>query len=135
MELQEAHVALDNDLRELENAIHGTAPNGRAEVVRCLARVRLTLAEHFRFEEHNGYMTGVLKREPSLDQTVRGLLKEHQQLAHSLDDLISEVRSRDNLEDSLLGKIKDWLKHVRQHESKENQLVQEVYGRDTGAED
>ncbi len=134
-DLQEAHVALDNDLRELENALHATPTDGRAEVVRRLARVRLTLIEHFRFEEHNGYMTGVLKREPNLDQTVRGLLKEHQQFAHSLDDIITEARSRANLEESLLEKIRDWLKRIHHHESRENQLVQDVYARDTAAED
>jgi len=134
-DLQEAHVTLNNDLRELENVIQAVPTDGQAEVVRRLSRVRLTLAAHFCFEEQYGYMSGVLKREPNLDQIVHALLKEHQQLAQSLDDIMTEIRSRANLVDSSLGKIKDWLRHIHQHESRENQLVQDVYARDTPAED
>jgi hypothetical protein len=93
------------------------------------------LTEHFRFEEQNGYMDVVREREPRLERTIQQLAEEHGQLTRSLDALIKEAGKATSLGDALREAILSWIECVRQHEARENDLVQDAFDLDIGVED
>jgi hemerythrin-like domain-containing protein len=133
--LAKAHRALRKALRKLEDALHSPQEIDPAETSRRLERMRKQLTDHFRLEEENGYMTAVLEREPHLERTVEHLRDEHHQLADTLSRLIEEAKKIDQLDDGLREHIRAWLERIRQHEARENRLVQDVFNLDIDAED
>jgi uncharacterized coiled-coil DUF342 family protein len=44
-----------------------------------------------------------------------------------LDALVQEASAAQSVRDDFGEKVRAWVKHVRQHESRENSLIQEVY--------
>jgi hypothetical protein len=133
--LGQAHAALTADLRQLEQAVQPAAGASVEEVRDRLAATRTHIAEHFRFEEENGYMDAVRKREPRLERAIQLLAAEHRQLARSLDALIGAVGSAAGLGNPLREEVREWIDDVRQHEIRENDLVQDAFNQEVGAED
>jgi hypothetical protein len=133
--LGRAHAALLEDLRKLEAAARLASGKGLAELRTSLGMTRTHITEHFRFEEKNGYMATVRKREPRFERTVQQLADEHRWLAQTLDGLIEQAGSARTLDDALREKVRNWVERVRQHESSENDLVQDAFNLDVGAED
>jgi len=133
--LGKAHVALLADLRELEQAVRPSSGEDLAGLRARLGAAHAHITEHFRFEEQNGYMDAVRKREPRLERTIHQLAEEHGQLRQSLEALIGEARGVTSLGDTLREGIQGWIERVRQHEFRENNLVQDAFNLDIGAED
>ena len=131
--LGRAHAALLNDLQKLEEMANdpGVVPH---DVQAELAAVQKHIAEHFRFEEQNGYMNAVRKREPQRERTVEKLREEHRELSRSLNELVGDADPAKGTV-FLQARIRSWIEQVRGHEGRENRLVQEVFNRDTWAED
>jgi hypothetical protein len=100
-----------------------------------LERTQAHITEHFRFEEQNGYMAIVLQREPNLARTVEQLRGEHHQLALKLEGLLERMRTGQPLEGTIRDQVRSWVESVRQHEARENSLVQYAFNVDFGAED
>jgi hypothetical protein len=98
-----------------------------------LDRTRAHLAEHFRFEEENGYLAGVLERAPHLERAIHHLREEHGELLRSLDALGAEARGA-AARDVRAG-VLEWIRQARKHERSENVLVQDAYNIDLTAED
>jgi hypothetical protein len=90
---------------------------------------------HFRFEEQDGYMDTLRKREPRLDRAIAQLAEEHRQLAQSLNELIKEAALASDISVSLRQQIRGWIERVRQHEIRENEFVQDAFNLDIGPED
>jgi hypothetical protein len=133
--LRQAHTSLLEDLRKLEEAAQSsTRPEG-AELTARLVATRAHIAEHFRYEEQNGYMDGVRKREPRLERTIQQLGDEHKELARSLDALIEQSRATTGPDAGQRAKVRIWVEQVRQHERRENEVVQVAFNQDIGAED
>src|SRR5262245_59088299 len=86
-----AHVVLGEELRRLEEAARPGSGEGPAALAARLSATRAQLAEHFRLEEHDGYMDAVREREPRLEKTVRELAEEHRGLMQSLDALLGRA--------------------------------------------
>ena len=86
--LRQAHSTLRSDLGELGAAAR--APSGAAPEVlgAFLRRARAHLAEHFRFEEENGYMSAVLLRDPNQERHVQQSRDEHRRLFAALESLL-----------------------------------------------
>lgn len=133
--LGEAHVALLDDLRDLEYAVRPFSGDDLAGLRARLATVLAHITEHFRFEERNGYMDVVRKREPRLARTIEQLAEEHGQLRQSLEVVIGQASIATSLNNSLRENIWAWITHVRQHEDCENDLVQDAFNLDISAED
>ncbi len=133
--LGQAHATLLEDLRQLEEAVCSTAKPEPAQLTARLETTQRHIAEHFRFEEQNGYLEVVRKREPRLERATQQLAAEHQQLARALEALRAEARSAPRLDNGLREKVKQWVESVRQHEVRENDLVQDAFDLDIGAED
>jgi hypothetical protein len=127
--LARAHKALSEDLQGLE------APGPAAEMAARLERAQTHLAEHFRFEEQNGYMDGVLKVRPQAERAVRELLQEHRDLARGLGTLLATAKAGRAEPESLAEQVREWVKAVRRHEADETRLVEETFNQDLAAED
>jgi hemerythrin-like domain-containing protein len=130
----QAHEVLRRDLGEVDEAARVPSSNPW-ELGSLLDKVRMQLLEHFRLEEQDGYMSEVLKEDPSRERTARQLLEEHCQLADCLDGLVEEAAAWASRRDAFLEKVREWVKRVRQHESRENRLVEDVLNRDLGTKD
>lgn len=133
-ELRLAHVALREDLRQLEEEAR-PGSGGLAKLRSRLDATRTVLVEHFRLEEQNGFMDAVRSREPRLDRAVQQLAQEHHQLAQALDALIERAELAAHLEERLREGIQSWVEHVRHHEARENELFQDAFSQDLGPED
>lgn len=133
--LRLAHAALLEDLRKLEATVHPRSENGLVGLRARLGATQAHVTEHFRFEEANGYMDVVRKREPRLERTIQHLAEEHRQLARTLDALIGQASEATSLSDPLRDGVRDWIARVRQHEDHENDLIQNAFNLDIGAED
>ena len=133
--LMRAHLALRKDLGKLEEAARPASGAGAAELRARLGATRTHVVEHFRFEEENGYLDAVAKREPRLERAVQQLADDHRRLAQSLDALVEEARVAPHLDDTFRGKVLTWMEQLRRHEDRENDLVQDAFNTDIGAED
>lgn len=129
--LGHAHAALLHDLRELEEAARPGSSSCRAELGNRLGAVYWQITEHFRFEEQDGYMDAVRKREPRLERAVQQLAEEHRQLKQAIEALLGEVPGDAGFHERIRG----WIGQVRAHEARENRLVQEAFELDLAAED
>jgi hypothetical protein len=133
--LSQAHATLLDDLRELEEAARPAAGDGLAALCARLGATQARLTEHFRFEEHDGYMHAVRERVPRLERTIQHLADEHGQLAQSLDDLLRESAAATSLAEPLRRQVRAWIERVRHHEARENDVVHEAFNRDIGTMD
>lgn len=133
--LRQAHVALLEDLTDLENAANSYLGTDSAEMLSRLERTRAHITEHFRFEEQNGYMAVVLQREPNLARTIEQLRDEHHQLALKLAGLLERLRTGQPSEETIRDQVRSWVESVRQHEARENSIVQYAFNVDVTAED
>ncbi len=133
--LQQAHAALLDDLRKLEEASRAAPREGPGELRTRLDATHAHLVEHFRFEEQNGYLDAVRKQEPRLERVIEQLAQEHRQLLQALEALIEAARSPRCLGEPFQAEVREWVERVRQHEVRENDLVQDAFNLDLGAED
>jgi len=133
--LGRAHATLLADLQLLRSAVHPASGKGLTEVRNRLTATQAHIAEHFRFEEQNGYLEGVRKREPRLDHTIQRLAEEHRVLAQSLAARSEQADTASSLDDSFRDQVRAWIEQVRQHERHENELVQDAFNLDIGDED
>ncbi len=124
--LLRAHRALLEDLRDLESA--------RAGLAARLELTRAHLAEHFRFEEENGYLDSVLEEQPNLNHAVQRLHEEHRDLLAALDRLVADVAAEQS-PDEFAARVAEWARKVRRHEQRENILVEDAFNLDLAATD
>ena len=127
--------ALLDDLRKLERShVHGSG----ADMVRLALQLGAVLArvmEHFRVEEGSGFLEALREQQPRPGHAVKELLAEHRRLIDSLILLIESTKAVSSLDASVRKDIGEWITHIRQHESHEEDLIQEAYKRDLGAVD
>src|SRR5262245_55234372 len=130
-----AHVMLGEELRRLEEAARPGPGEGPAALAARLSATRAHLAEHFRLDEHDGYMDAVREREPSLEKRVQELAEEHRGLMQSLDARLRRAGAAGGVGDLFRGAVRAWVKRVRRHEARETDLIQEAFTVDVGPED
>jgi hypothetical protein len=129
------HEALLRDLKKLDERVGPLTDESPKELLGRLEKTMADITEHFRYEEQNGYMETVRKREPRLERAIEHLAEEHRQLLRSLLALLDEARSNNNLDETLHGKVLAWTKSVRSHEARENELIEDAFNLDISAED
>ncbi len=133
--LSQAHATLLADLLELEQAAHPSSGESLAELRARLGEARADIIKHFRFEEQNGYMDVVRKREPRLERNIQQLADEHRQLVGALDILVRKSGTATRLDDTLRQGVRAWVERVRRHGAREHDLVQDAFNLDIGTED
>src|SRR6516225_10090607 len=129
-DIRRAHAALLQDLRDLEKTAQLAVAGPMTPLRDCLATTREHVINHFRFEEQDGYMDAARKRQPHLERVIQELLDEHRQLSRSLDGLIEGAEVTSHVDDALLQDIRAWVQRVRQHEARENALMQNAFNLD-----
>lgn len=127
--LLRAHRQLLEDLSHLEKAAAGDG----ARMGPGLARARADIGRHFLFEEQNGYLDSVRQREPFKERQIQTLYGQHLELLRSLDELIQEASNGGA--HALGDKVRAWVQSVRQHETEEDELVQDAFNLEIAAED
>jgi hypothetical protein len=130
--LRQAHRALLADLQRLEEMARAHPVKSKKDLLDALHAAHAHVAEHFRFEERDGYFDAVRMRAPHQERAIQHLAAEHRQLEESLRGLLREA-GRDN--EDVRGHVIEWVRSIRDHETRENKLVQEVFYRDVAAED
>jgi iron-sulfur cluster repair protein YtfE (RIC family) len=133
--LAEAHHRLLDDLQKVERIAQSSSGAEVTELGTHLMRLRTHLEEHFQLEEHDGYMQAVLERAPQLERTVSQLRGEHDQLRGSLAALLDESKGTPTSNADFPQKVQKWIERVRNHESKENMLVEEAFNREIATKD
>jgi hypothetical protein len=133
--LRRSHVVLLEDLRKLEEAARPAPGVGLAEVRSRLGAAHRHVAEHFRFEEQDGYLDAFGKREPRLERAIRQLAAEHGQMEQSLAALLGEANAATRLEGPLCQRVRDWVGALRHHEARESGLIQDALNLDIGSAD
>jgi iron-sulfur cluster repair protein YtfE (RIC family) len=134
-DLTYAHASLLEDLHHLEQAVLPPSREGEAELHARLLWTRNHITSHFRFEEENGYMDAVRKREPHLVRAIDQLAAEHRQLSQDLDELVELTQTGDGVGAALRQKVQAWVERVEAHEHRENDLVQNAFNQDIDAEE
>jgi hypothetical protein len=133
--ISRVHKALLKDLRRLEEQVASGSEDVLPIVIARLERTQNHLAEHFRYEEQDGYMDGVRKREPRLERAIEQLGSEHRLILHSLESILEEARLASALDSALQEKILAWMELVREHERREDELIENAFNLDINAED
>jgi hypothetical protein len=134
-ELDLAHASLRKDLQALQDVVSADCDVTPLTMGNRLATARTQVAEHFAWEEKNGWSAAILLQEPRLEHAVRHLLQEHRELTQSLNTLIDEAESIQRVDKLFREKVLRWIERVRDHEARENELLEEAFEEDLGAGD
>jgi hypothetical protein len=133
--LSEARRSLFRDLTGLENLIHPGSKVALRELQNRLSRTYTHLCEHFRLEEKDGYMDNLADDQPRFHRVVEQLGDEHRALRRALDMIHADTIVASGVDEDLLQRTRDWVARVRQHETRENDLVQDATDLDVGTQD
>jgi hypothetical protein len=133
--LSRAHQALLRDLRRLQDMVRPDSNVSLAELRNCLGATYTHVCEHFRLEEMNGYMEELVKDQPRLQRIVEQLGEDHRALRQSLDALHGEAIVASHVDNALREKVRCWIDRLMQHETRENDLIQEAVDSDFAAQD
>jgi|ERR1043165_2190902 hemerythrin len=132
---ERAQVALMEDLHKLEAATEPSAGQNLPELRALLDATQTYLAEHFRFEEESGYMALIEQEAPRLEHAIQRLAEEHVVLARALAALIARAQTLTSVDDVFRQEVRHWVRHVCEHELRENDLVEDALLLDTGVSD
>ncbi len=131
------HHDLDFEIDRMRMLAHAPAEaleKGRARLVveRALRSLLDHLEAHFRYEEKDGYMAGLVLEKPHLSEEVKRLRDDHDAMRDAMRDL-AEASFEDGPYAALQDRILELLNRVRGHEQAENALIErfmtEEYGR------
>lgn len=134
-DLKRAHRAIFQDVKKLTDAIR---VDSGIELADLRTRLKATLAhatDHFHLEEKSGFMDSMADRDPRLEHAVEKLRGEHDELKETLRAIIVDSTQVSQFEPVLRSRIHDWIARFRHHEYSENDLVQDAFNYDLGAED
>jgi len=91
--------------------------------------------KHMALEEQDGYLSNVVQRMPNSSHTVEAVLAEHDTLRNELADVIKALRAGSDAIDEIVARVRHWTVAMENHETRENQLVQEAFDSDLGGGD
>ncbi len=129
------------ELRELLGKVRRTLAQrlgSAASVAEMLQSLDGHLQEHFDEEEGlDGFFDEVCSQAPRLSERAEALKQEHAWLSNALRELVecADEPGCDDWWQELERKFHEFSRAVMQHESKENELLQETYGDDIGLAD
>jgi hypothetical protein len=133
--LEYAHASLMQDLRGLEKSARVGSKIDPKVLHASLQSTKAHILDHFGYEEENGYMEVVRKREPRLGRDLDELAEEHVQLRTELEAILKETAAASSVNETIRAEITRWINHVRAHEARENRLVQNAFNLEIGPED
>ncbi|MCA9246249.1 MAG: hemerythrin domain-containing protein [Planctomycetales bacterium] len=130
--------------RELTDVI-GTLREQLQEKVPAAEALRLSITKladlalgHFEHEEHGGYLCEVIEQAPRLSERAETLKAQHATMRDDLSqlvELVDQVAAGQMSVNKLRENLNAFLRSLLDHESAENELVQEAYTDDIGSKD
>ena len=136
--LERSYTRLQRGLKELERVACAPKDAEQSTTDARLGAIRERLAQYFRLEEEDGYMDQVPRRDPSAVRAFTGLMAERSRLMQSLGTIIEASKSNDfrlSEIDSIRGMITDWIRALRQYETRKNVLTEDAFDQDIGDKD
>ena len=118
-----------------ELAAAGMTPS---QTDRELAQTAAELESHFDHEESGGFFAQILDLSPELDERVRNLLREHQEMRQVLRSLQRTCRwacAESGQRAGWLAEFADFRRRFDQHEAAEHELLHQALLRDLGEGD
>ncbi len=103
-----------------------------------LTALTIEVREHMEFEEHDGYLAPVQQRVPEKAATIEQLRGEHDVLQSQLARILADATVRPGVyafSEEISPQVLQWIDRMRNHERRENQLVQDAFNRDISAGD
>lgn len=132
--LVKAHQDLLKEILKLEAALNVPNSPPPRSLRECLEAIYPILAEHFLFEEQNGYLAFVLEQKPHLERSVNALRDEHKDLQNDLIELLDAIPKGGSAE-PFVERAGQWVQRLRNHERQENLLVEDAINQDVGSAD
>jgi len=108
------------------------------EMAYRIEELRGLLAEHFEEEERDGYLASALAIAPQYATQADDLAHEHVQFLERLDGLVGRLREAAPASEywrNAREELNQLLADLRQHEHRENAIVQTAFGSDVAATD
>jgi hypothetical protein len=139
VELAHEHAQLGNLLgrvRRLMDAKSEETRDGMLGVL--LEQLTVEVREHMEFEERDGYLAPVQQRMPGLFDTIERMRGEHAVLQSKLAQILTDARTRPGVyefREEVSPHVRQWLDSMRDHERRENLLVQEAFNTDISTGD
>jgi hypothetical protein len=133
--VKRAHRLLEENLRRLEEI---SQPNSAANLDDLRSRLSKTytyVCEHFRLEEQDCFADDLRQNDARFQRLAQDLIDEHRELRQALDLLHAEAVTASRVDEALRGKIRHWIERIRSHEFRENDLIQDAFESDMGAQD
>lgn len=97
---------------------------------------RNVLLKHFDLEESGGFITEIVKQAPEKAANAKQLNAEHGKIIRNLDQIISHIKFVENYDEVALKLIREevekFVESLRNHETKENELVQKAFYQEYG---
>lgn len=137
-QLGREHARLGALLTQLSNLVSGPSEGLASRLPPLLQDALAHCRQHMEYEEREGYLSGVMDRLPNLTDTLEQLRGEHAQLLAELESRLADanaVQGDRAMAETVVPGVREWLERIRDHEIRENTLVQEAFNRDTGAVD
>ena len=132
------HQALDAMLARIDRALTERIATA-AEVGELLLQLGDRLAKHFATEEDGGYFAEALTHAPQLVAKANQLLAQHPMMCTRAQELVSAVQIPPPKEsewwEETTRRFRAFRDELSKHETRENVLLQEAYGRDIGSHD
>jgi hemerythrin-like domain-containing protein len=135
------HNILRENINTLSKKVEMEIPDEKYEEWRLefmwqLRDFRNHCLKHFDFEELGGFMKDVLDDAPETKKIVNKLEQDHTALIKQLDDILENLKTQEQKDQSKLDEIKSNVKHLiirlKAHEKAENDLIQKVYSQEYG---
>ncbi len=143
-EIEGDHADIAHDLGELKLALMQETTeekfsDWRLNLVWQLRDFQNRLLKHFDREEEGGFMTEVVKEAPHLAREVDALKVEHGAVKSELDAILWELKEMPVKDEARLAEIRRALEammmRLREHERREQVLMQKAFYREYGAQD
>ena len=113
-------------------------PQQTADVANVLDELITELKLHFMHEEEGGYLSEALSQAPRLTDRATELQQQHPQMLKAVRELYEQAQAGDGSAgwwSSLRADYQSLAEQIHAHETGENDLVQEAFTEDIGAND
>ncbi|MFN8007798.1 MAG: hemerythrin domain-containing protein [Terriglobia bacterium] len=140
-QLKKEHADILEITKKIERLVAGIKSQRKvldwgSSLLESLSSLREHLEKHFEFEETGGFMEEAMKALPNISLQVEALHRDHQILAYEINDLYKRaeklILDHGQAVQGITKDIKNFLKSLREHESKENALIFHVFLDDVG---
>lgn len=136
----EVHRRVEEVQRELDRLGEESGPaHGPGGLHTTLSSLAEHLERHFELEEHGGFLGDHGPQHAGTQRVVEKLIAEHRDFESRLATLLDGVERADTsqtaLSDAFVESLRQFISDLFAHERQENELIQELVGRDLGAGD